>query len=80
MVKSPVTEAANSETSLVITFVNVTVLAMLVVPTNWLEKFTTAGDIATGDVPVPVRETDCGLFGALSVIINVAEMIPRTYG
>ncbi len=54
--------------------VSVTVCAELVVPTDWFPKAMVAGVSETaGPVPVPVRLTLCGLPGALSVTVRLAD-------
>ena len=40
----------------------------------------TAIDTSTGSTPVPVRETFCGLFVALSATESVAVMAPAAAG
>ena len=57
--------------------------APLVVPTDWLPKTKlpverpTTGAVPT---PVPVRDTICGLVGALSVMVNEAVRLPVAVG
>ena len=58
--------------------VSVTVWVPLVF-TGWLPKVTLAGEKLTS-VPAPVRDTVCGLPGALSVIVNVPFNVPRPDG
>src|SRR5579863_7799572 len=65
-------------------FVSVTVWAGLVVPTCWptnvrlgVDRLTTG---AGGGVPVPVRETACGLPAALSVTVTEAAREPVAVG
>lgn len=63
--------------------VRVTVWAGLVVPTFWLPKLRLLGLKVTagaGVVPVPLRVTDCGLFGALSLIVTLALRAPLAPG
>jgi hypothetical protein len=61
------------------TFVRVTVLAALVVPTSWSEKLRLVGLTVTM-VPVPLSATVCGLPKALSLKVKVAERAPATWG
>ena len=57
--------------------VSVTVLAALVVKTTCVGNATERGDsVTTGTTPTPVSETDCGLPGALSVMLTVALPLP----
>lgn len=61
------------------TLVSVTVCGALVVPTVWLPKFKLAGENFI-TVPVPARETVCGLPGALSVTSTLPISVPETVG
>jgi hypothetical protein len=46
-----------------------------------LPKFKVAAErVATEAVPVPVKVTDCGLLGALSVILIEAVRLPEAEG
>lgn len=36
--------------------------------------------VAVGTTPMPVSETDCGLLGALSVIVTTAFLAPAAVG
>ncbi len=61
--------------------VSVTACAALVVPTCWLLKVRVLLDnVTAGAIPVPLRLTLCGLFGALSVIDSVPVRVPVTVG
>ena len=72
-------EIAVNVTGVVPTFVNVTDLAALVVPTAAVPKFSEAGE-RESCVPVPVRVTVCGLFAASSLKVNVPLPTPITVG
>jgi hypothetical protein len=63
-------------------FVRVTACAgVLVVPRAWLAKVTeVAVRLGSEPVPVPVRVTDWGLPGALSVMVIVADSAPISEG
>ncbi len=61
--------------------VSVTACAALVVPTCWLLKVSVLLDnVTAGAIPVPLRLTLCGLFGALSVIDTVPVRVPVAVG
>jgi len=63
--------------------VSLTFCAALVVPGAWLANVRLAGESVTaGEVcsPVPERVTDCGLAGALSAKLTVAERAPLAEG
>ena len=58
-------------------------LAELVVPTVTDPKFSALPESVTGelvDVPLPLRFTVCGLFGALSVKVSVPVAAPVAVG
>jgi hypothetical protein len=62
-------------------FPSITDCDMLVVPTIWAEKFVgLPGSETAGPIPVPDSATVCGLPGALSVIVSVAERVPGAVG
>ena len=62
-------------------FVSVTVWALLVVKTTWVEKVRLVGESVTaGCVPAPVRATVCGLLAELSVVVSVAVRVPDSVG
>ena len=53
----------------------------LLVVAGWLAKVKLVGEReAVGTAPVPVKLTDCGLFVALSVKVNVAVRLPAVVG
>ena len=58
---------------------SVTVFAGLVAPTSTSPKFSRVG-VRLTTVPVPVRETVCGLFGALSVTVIAPVRSPGFVG
>jgi hypothetical protein len=60
--------------------VSVADFGALVVPTFCFEKEIVPGERPTGSIPAPERETDCGLFVALSVIVTLPLLGPRTEG
>ena len=59
--------------------VSVTIFGTLWVPTVWLPKLRLVGTSFT-TVAVPVRGTDCGLPGALSVKLKLAVRVPLDLG
>ena len=61
------------------TFVNVTVLAPLVVPIATVPKFKLAGE-SFAVVPIPLRLTFCGLPAALSPTLSAALRVPDPVG
>ena len=61
------------------TFVNVTVLAELVVPTFTEPKVKLVGE-SFAVVPVPLSDTCCGLPAALSVTLRAALRVPLAVG
>ena len=61
------------------TFVNVTVVGSLVVPTVTLPKLTLVG-LKPANVPVPLSATVCGLPGALSLNDSVPVRSPLIVG
>ena len=61
------------------TFVNVTVLAAVVVPTVTEPKFKLVGE-SFAVVPVPLSGTCCGLPAALSVTLSAALRVPLAAG
>src|SRR5690348_11372157 len=75
----PVRESAVTCRSAVPGLLMVTTEAALVVPTRWLANGIEAGlTVIAGAVPVPDKETVCGLPLALSAIESVAERAPVT--
>jgi len=61
--------------------VSTTLCEALLVPTNCAAKVKLLGDrLATGPIPAPLREIDCGLLAALSVTETEAERVPRAVG
>jgi hypothetical protein len=60
--------------------VRVMVLARLVVPTAWLGNCRPVGLSVTGCIPLPLKDTTCGLFEALSVIVNEPFLLPVVVG
>ena len=61
------------------TFVSVTALAALVVPTVTEPKFKLVGE-SFAVVPVPLSSTCCGLPAALSVTLTAALRVPLAVG
>lgn len=61
------------------TFVNVTILAAVVVPTDTEPKLKLVGE-SFAVVPVPLSETCCGLPAALSVTLRAALREPIAPG
>ena len=61
------------------TFVSVTVLAALATPIACVPKFKLVGE-SFAVVPVPLRETVCGLAAALSVTLTAALREPLAVG
>jgi hypothetical protein len=61
-------------------FVNVTVFAVLVLPTATLLKLTLLAESVTGATPVPLRFSVCGLVNALSVNVRTPVAEPRAAG
>ena len=62
-------------------FDSVTVLAGLLVPTTLVPKLRLVVDmLSVGVTPEPVREINCGLFEALSVIVNMPLRKPLAVG
>src|SRR5580658_1560314 len=60
---------------------NVTVWAVVVVPTFSLPKLRLVAErFRPGAVPVPLRVTDCGLPAALSVMVTLAVWLPLAAG
>lgn len=74
--KSPVVpiEMPVSATPCLLSSVNT--LAALVDPTFVAGNVLLAGVNVTPAAPVPVSGTDCGLFGALSVMVMAPELVP----
>jgi len=60
--------------------VNVTVLAGLVVFTNWLAKLRAATDNVAGSTPTPLNCAVCGEFAALSITVRTPERVPKAEG
>ncbi len=63
-------------------FCSVSICGALVVSTSWLGNERLAGvSVTTGaSIPVPIKEIDCGLEGALSVNVIAPETVPATVG
>ena len=63
-------------------FVNVTVWAVLLVPITWPAnvKLDVDSETAAGVSPVPLRETDCGLPLALSLMVTPPVALPLVCG
>jgi hypothetical protein len=78
--KSPVVDGEMPVKEDVPLFFSVNVLATLVPPTAVLAKFALAGVNVACGVPVPVKETLCGLFGALSVMVTAPVRVPSWVG
>jgi hypothetical protein len=78
--KSPVVEIPEIVTAVDSAFLNVTDWDELVVVISWLENVSALAESVTGRTPVPVRETVCGLLGALSFTDNVPETVPPVDG
>ena len=74
--KSPVVDDEMLVNEAVLLFFRVNVLAALVPPTAVLAKLALAGVNVACGVPVPVRATLCGLFGALSVMVTAPVRVP----
>ena len=66
-------------TTVLPTFVAVTVFGRLVVQTGWLPKFRRDGTKLMS-VAAPVRLTVCGLAGALSTIVSLPLRVPGSVG
>jgi hypothetical protein len=61
--------------------VSVTAVPALVEPSFVTEKATDVGaSVTAGAVPVPVRAAVWGLFGALSVMVTLADLAPVAVG
>ena len=60
-------------------FVSFTV-AVLILPTATVPRFRLLDESVTGVMPVPVKLTVCGLFAALSVMVNAPVTAPRAVG
>src|SRR5205823_1050222 len=61
--------------------VSVTVCAVLVLPVFWLPKLRLLGlKLTTGETPVPLSATFCGLSAALSVMVTLALREPLAEG
>jgi hypothetical protein len=78
--KSPVAETPEIVTGVDSAFLNVTDCDELVVVISWLENVSALAESVTGKTPVPVRDTVCGLPGALSFTDNVPETVPDVDG
>ena len=78
--KSPVMTAGEIPRDVLRWFVSVTVWAELVVPTVRLENVRVEEETVTGEEPVPVRLTVCGLFVALSLNVSVPAREPVVTG
>ena len=61
-------------------FVNVSVCAVLVEPATTVLKFSAPGENVTGNDPVPLSETVCGLVSAESVNVSVPAADPSAVG
>jgi hypothetical protein len=59
---------------------SVTGMDALVVPMTWLPKVRVVGENVTFDVPVPLRETVCGLPATLSHTENTPLALPSKVG
>lgn len=55
-------------------------LAELVVPTAWFPKLRLVLLRVTGEIPVPLKVTTCGLSAALSVMVNEPVLLPVVVG
>jgi hypothetical protein len=80
MAKSPVVDGEMPVTAEAPLFANLKVLAALVPPTAVAGKVALAGVSVISVAPVPVSETVCGLFGALSVTVTVPVRVPVWVG
>jgi hypothetical protein len=80
MAKSPVAAMLVKLRAMGISLVSVTDLALLVFPTTIVPKLRELLERVTGEMPVPVRETDCGLREELLVTVNVAFKVPVVTG
>jgi hypothetical protein len=81
--KGPVIPTLEIVRAVVWRLVSVTVVAELVAPTVTEPKLSVLAESVTGvllGVPVPLRLTVCGLFGALSVKISVPVAAPVAVG
>jgi hypothetical protein len=76
----PVMASPESVMAVLSLFVSVTVFAALVLLTPCLPKARAFTEVVASATPVPVRETACGLFVALSAIESVAVMAPVAAG
>jgi hypothetical protein len=62
-------------------FVSVSFCAGLVVKTTWFVKVRLVGEkVTAGNTPTPVNGKDCGLLGALSVMVTAAFSRPVPEG
>ena len=78
--KSPVMTTGEIAREVLRWFVSVTAWAELVVPTVRLENVRLVAEMVTGEEPVPVRLTVCGLFEALSLNVSVPAREPVVAG
>ena len=78
--KSPVMTTGEIDRDVLRWFVSVTVWAELVVPIVRLENVRLEEETVTGEEPVPVRLTVCGLFVALSLNVSVPAREPVAAG
>src|SRR5215472_12709747 len=61
--------------------VSVTVLAALVVKTTWFGNVTEVDErLTAGVTPRPLKETNCGLPEALSLMLTLAVRVPEAAG
>jgi hypothetical protein len=79
--KSPVTATPDEMLRAALRlFVNVTVLAALVLPMAVLPNTRLLGEKVTGEEPVPLRATICGPFAALSENVKIPLVAPVVVG
>src|SRR5208337_824249 len=76
----PVMVSPESVMAVLSLFVSVTVFAALVLLRPCLPKARVVTEVVACATPVPVRETVCGLFVALSATESIAVMAPVTAG
>ena len=79
--KSPLALMLEMLAAAVPVFETVTGCEALLLPSTCAEKVSALLDTPmTGAVPVPVRETVCGLFAALSVMVSMPLRVPLAVG
>jgi len=79
--KSPLAVMLETFAAAVPLFDTVTGWDVLLLPSTCAAKVSVLGDAAmTGAIPVPVRETLCGLFEALSVMVSTPLREPLAVG